>query len=222
MQKGKRQHIRFENLTNDRLKEAAALAADAFAVSPAYYFILPHDADERRRFLVWLFERNFWLHLGTKCCRCTYEGDKLVAFFMFVLPGDAKPSLLDLVRAGLLGGLCRFGIAVVQRLWATKSWFEAKKHEVFGNRRVISLERMTVLPSHQGRGVGTQALGKALEEADELGMPVVLATQERINVKFYSRLGFQVVDETRVDQLGGYTNWMMMREPRVSRTSNSD
>ena len=79
---------------------------------------------------------------------------------------------------------------------------------------MIRLERMTVLPEYQGKGVGTFALSKALQEADELGMPCILGTQERRNVVFYSRLGFKVVDEAKVPIGNGYTNWIMIREPK--------
>jgi len=81
---------------------------------------------------------------------------------------------------------------------------------------MVRLNRMTVLPEYQGKGVGTHALSSALEEADQEGLSVVLATQERRNVVFYKRLGFKVVDESHVDIGKGYTNWMMLREPGIT------
>ena len=78
---------------------------------------------------------------------------------------------------------------------------------------MIRLERMTVLPSYQGKGVGTASLSNALEDADKLGLVCILGTQETRNVTFYSRLGFKVVDESHCPVGDGFKNWMMIREP---------
>ena len=206
--------LRYELLTDDRLNEAASVAAAAFEESPGYCFIVGQGKSsvERVAFLTWLFERNFWIRLNTDCCRCVYEGDELVAFFMFVKPKVPHPSLWDMLTAGLIGGLFTYGLSLVQRLLATKNWFEAREKIIFGERETIRLERVVVLPSCQGRGVGTRMLRVALEEADRLNLPVVLATQEERNVTFYKRLGFKVMDLSACEH-GGYKNWTMMREP---------
>ena len=73
---------------------------------------------------------------------------------------------------------------------------------------------MAVLPSYQGKGVGTFSLRAALKEADLLSLPVILGTQERRNVHFYQELGFEVVDEAKVPIGKGYMNWIMIREPQ--------
>ena len=205
-------------LSEEDLPVAASLAAKAFADSPPYVEILPGDKNRngaREGFLAWMFERNFLLRLDDECFRCTYDGDKLVSFFLFIKPGLRHPSFWDMLRVGLLTGLFSYGLGVFRRLLVTKSWFEDKEREVLGERSgtMVRLERMTVLPEYQGKGIGTHALSSALEEADEGGLSVVLATQERRNVAFYKRLGFKVVDERHVDIGKGYTSWMMVREP---------
>ena len=209
--------LRHSLLTTDGplLLEATTLAASAFQSTPSYAYMVPDDSG-RSTFLRWLFERNFWLRLQTDCCRCTYDeatGD-LISFFMFVKPSVPHPSLMDNLRAGLVGGAFIHGFGAVRRLLQTKSWFEVKQEEVLGSREAISLERMVVLPAYQGKGVGSRALSESLKEADALRLPCVLATQEERNVVFYGRLGFKVVDESVCD-LGGYTNWMMVREPVI-------
>jgi GNAT superfamily N-acetyltransferase len=207
-------------LTSSKLPEAAALAAAAFANSPCYREIMPGDSNDRIEFLKWMFEKNFYLRIDDDCCRCTYDGEKLICFFMFTKPGTRHPSFCDMLKVGLFTGLWSYGYSAVQRLLSTKSWFEEKERIILEERAanslstdMIRLERMTVLPTYQGKGVGSSALGKAIREADQLGHPCILATQERINVTFYKRLGFQVVDESCVPIGQGYTNWMMIREP---------
>lgn len=144
---------------------------------------------------------------------------------MLTPPSVRHPTLWTMLRVGLLQGLVSYGFGTVRRLLQTKTWFENKEREILGSREAIKLERMTVLPEMQGRGVGTFSLSTALDEADRglLGrdrrtgrpLPCVLATQDRRNLVFYGRLGFEVVDESQV-VIGGkeYTNWMMIREAR--------
>ena len=57
----------------------------------------------------------------------------------------------------------------------------------------FTLERMVVLPEHQGRGLGSRCLGVALETASSAGLPTLLSTQLEVNVRFYGKLGFEVV-----------------------------
>jgi len=52
----------------------------------------------------------------------------------------------------------------------------------------------------------------ALRESDAVGVPVMLNTQEERNVRFYGRLGFEVVRE---DEIAGHTSWSMVRQPVV-------
>ena len=206
---------------------AAALAAAAFAETPCYVAIFPGDGDARAaaqhrlrtRFLTWLFERNFQLRVDAGCfhgARDTRSG-ALVAFFMLTPPGVRDPSICDMLRIGLLSGVCLWGVGTTLRLLKTKAYFEQREREVLGRRwgKMVRLERMTVLPAYQRKGVGTSALRAALRKvADARGLACVLSTQEQRNVRFYMRLGFVVVDESRVC-IGEteYTNWWMIREP---------
>ena len=207
-------------LTLADLSSAGALAAAAFAESPPYIEIMPGDATERVAFLQWMFEKNFNFRLDEDCCRCTYDGDLLISFFMFVKPHVRPISMWDMLTSGLVCGFWSYGYSTVHRLLATMNWFEAKEKEIplhhnIDTTKLIKLERMTVLPSHQGKGVGSFSLGAALKEADELGFYCMLTTQERQNVTFYSRLGFNVVDESKCPVGEGYLNWVMIREPTM-------
>ena len=101
-----------------------------------------------------------------------------------------------------------------------KDRVEKKEREILGPRfaKTIRLERMTVRPSSQGRGVGSKALEHALKEADALQLPTILATSETQNVSFYERLGFDIVDEEEIPgDPDSYHNWVMVREPRPTR-----
>ncbi len=67
-----------------------------------------------------------------------------------------------------------------------------------------------VLPSHQGKGIGTKLLSRFCHEVDECLAPAYLETDADKNVRFYERFGFKVVRET---EIFGVKNRYMWRHP---------
>lgn len=203
-------------LTEEHLPAAVALAAAAFADSIAYVSICP-DADRRRAFLEWLFTANARRGMEHGYAQCVVDDEGVViSFFLLEPPGIPKLSTWEMVRAGLLGAVWRFGLASTRRLVATKDYFEESERRVLGARvgSVMRLNRLTVLPARQGRGVGSKALAEALRGVDAT---VMLETQDARNVSFYERLGFAVVAEDTCPIGGfGYHTWSMLREPSGS------
>ena len=201
-------------LQND-LAAAVSLSAAAFQNTSSYAAIVPDD-DARKQFLAWLFERNYQFALEHGVARVVEDDGEIIGFYLFERPNTPTPTLLVLVRWGFLGFPFRFGLGATARLLRLKSWFEAKEREIVGDRKIAKLERVTVLPARQGRGVGSAALAAAMREADAEKLAVLLFTQEERNVRFYARLGFEVVaDETC--PVGDFRNWAMVREPRSSQ-----
>jgi len=139
-------------------------------------------------------------------------------FFSLEKPGARQVTTWDMLRAGLLLGVLVHGLAITRRLVQTKAWFEERERALLGERAgsVARLERVAVLPSRQGRGVGSAALASALQEMDALGLAVFLATQEERNLTFYRRLGFAVIADEICPIGATYRCWMMLREPNAS------
>lgn len=208
------------------LERAAWMASKALGASPPYVYAYGEGRDTkvREQALEFLFLRSFQLALPGGCCRGAYELPRaesgaegaprerqLVCFFMFVPQGQQpQPSFCDFVRSGLLGGMLRYGFGTMLRLARVTMWAEEVEKELLGDRPVIRLEGMVVDPSRQGLGVGTQALAPSLEEADQQGLEVFLATQEERSLAFYRRLGFSVLKEA-THPAGGFITWFMLR-----------
>ena len=53
-----------------------------------------------------------------------------------------------------------------------------------------------VLPSHQGKGIGTKLLSRFCQEVDACLSPAYLETDTDKNVRFYEQFRFEVVKET--------------------------
>lgn len=80
-----------------------------------------------------------------------------------------------------------------------------------GNSYLIDIMRLGVLPSFEGRGLGSQLLRQGIQQA-EYAMLTVLPENERA-LRLYFRYGFELVG-----RLNGH-GWVMGRTNRTGRDS---
>lgn len=203
-----------EYLRFDQVEEAAELMADAFLEWPTYCFIYEGLGDEERRVaLKWLFIKNLTMQLQNEAsasgmARCAFvrkpgEPPKMICFFLLATPNiDNYISAWDIIKTGILWFPLKFGFRSFGRLLQAdkevkalkKRFLEAQGENLIDRNRYCTLERMSVHPSMQGRGVGSHYLKLALEEIRR-DYGCLLQTRKEKNVRFYSKLGFQVVNE---------------------------
>ena len=72
---------------------------------------------------------------------------------------------------------------------------------------------LAVHSRYQGRGVGSALLSRLCQTLDVTGSVAYLETDKAENLRFYRRLGFEVVGEAEVI---GVPNWFMSRSPHES------
>jgi putative acetyltransferase len=66
-----------------------------------------------------------------------------------------------------------------------------------GTRRVLQVGPLAVLPSHQGRGIGSALMQETIRTADERGEPLLLIEG---NPRYYERFGFARADRFGIEQ----------------------
>ncbi len=64
-----------------------------------------------------------------------------------------------------------------------------------------------VLPSHQGKGIGTKLLNRFCQEVDACSAPAYLETDTDKNVRFYERFGFEIENETQIFDVKNRYMW---------------
>lgn len=64
-----------------------------------------------------------------------------------------------------------------------------------------------VLPSHQGKGIGTNLLSRFCQEVDACLSPAYLETDSDKNVQFYERFGFEVTKVTKIFDVKNHYMW---------------
>ena len=205
---------KLEYLRFDQVEEAAELMTDAFLDWPTYCFIYEGmEENERREALKWLFIRNLTLQLQNEStasgmARCAFlrkpdQPPKMVCFFLLATPAMQNYiSAWTIIKTGILWFPLKFGFRSFGRLLAAdkqvkelkKRFLDSQGENLRERNRYCTLERMTVHPSMQGRGVGSHYLKLALEEIRR-DFGCLLQTRKEKNVRFYSRLGFQVVNQ---------------------------
>ena len=128
---------------------------------------------------------------------------------VWIAPGEGI-TVPAAVRAGALGFVARFGIAVSLRLQRLADTIDALRDEAAppGHWYLLLLG---VEPDAQGTGLGAALMAPVVAEAAAAGRAVYLETSTPSNLPYYRHHGFEVVGERRVP--GGHRYWGMARPP---------
>eukprot|EP00961_Rhodomonas_salina_P238702 3225648-Rhodomonas_salina.2 len=212
-----------KRMSEEDFDDAVDLAADAFVDSPAYGWFGGESA-WRKEQLKWLFSVNFRQNNGepsgspepVPSCPSDVHQKSSLSCPVFHL--QRPPSMLSGLSSKwllVLYFLPRYGLEAFGRVAKLAARLDELKHTALASAGVseascLTLERMVVHPSQQGKGLGRKHLGSALA-AEAHHLPVFLTTQEERNTNFYSKLGFKVMSTQHVDGLG--QNWVMLRLP---------
>jgi len=73
-----------------------------------------------------------------------------------------------------------------------------------------------VEPLHQGKGFGSALVRSGMRRADQDGKVIYLETESEINVSFYERLGFEVIEEMTIVEIDLPFS-LMVRRPDTPR-----
>ena len=90
--------------------------------------------------------------------------------------------------------------------WRKSSWHnEWARHDPLDQH--WHLGPIGVLPSYQGKGIGSKLLNRFCHEVDACLSPAYLETDTDKNVRFYERFGFEVVKETEIFNVKNRYMW---------------
>ncbi|HLX89821.1 MAG TPA: GNAT family N-acetyltransferase [Acidimicrobiales bacterium] len=132
-------------------------------------------------------------------------GDCVVAVAGVVAPGRCVGTMMGPMAAEVLAG----PEPPLGDPWrASRFWATWALHDLPGEHWHIG--PVGVEPALQGMGIGRAVMEGLCAELDEHGRIGWLETNRERNVRFYSALGFEVVDEAVAL---GVPNWFMRRDP---------
>jgi len=176
----------------------------AFGDDPLMMFIFDGRPDQLHR-IGRLFRMFVAIHLRHEGCSTTAD---VAGASLWAPPGRWRLGWMTQIRMAprLLPLL---GAAAVKHLG------DFNRMEQFHQSMPPEHWHLAVLgtdPSRQGEGVGSALLQPVLDRCDAEGSGAYLESSKRSNLAFYSRFGFEVVDERSFTD--GPSYWPMWRDPR--------
>ena len=195
-------------LVASRKDRAAEVLAKAFHDDPIYTCVIPEE-DQRFPSLHSLFRPvvRYTLLYGE-----TYTTSAVNGVACWLPPGGTEVSAWRALRAGMMVIPKKMGRDAWRRFSVMLAYTE-ELHKRLMVRPHWYLWALGVEPASQGQGIGGKLIDPVLKRADQDGVPCYLETETEWNVAFYSRRGFEVVNEGEIPELG-VRIWIMVREPR--------
>lgn len=194
-------------LTAPRVEDAAKLLARAFWGDPCSEYLFPDECERM------VMEEKFYLRnlehamiSGEVYTTSSFKG--VAAWRFFGDDGRRKvEGVLD-PRNRLPGEL---GEAAYQRLIKVSSALHESHRRIMTDPHCYLLF-LGVEPGHQGKGYGAMLIEPVLKYADEHGLACYLETNKEVNLLFYDKHGFKLVQAKEPCDNGPFT-WFLVRKP---------
>ncbi len=194
--------IDIEHLEKGELEEAAELASKAFITTPLMKVVMNGDGEKQRMGL----QKGMKQLLGhpTGDVLIAKQGTQLVGVMRTAKWPDCQKTNMPLFVvpfAFLAIGRAAVNVHKFHKAWSLYDPKQPHWH----------LNPLTVLPSTQGRGIGSALLTRFCERVDEQKVDAYLETDHPDNVRLYERFGFKVKE---TESVLGVPNWFMWRAAR--------
>lgn len=199
-------------LARSQTLEASKTLSDAFSRDPVIGNFLPNDPAEKLSALQAISEKVIYYCESHNQIYTTSDSVKGIA--MWLPPEASSFSLTELWRLAASGALTIPFYMRWDRIVEAMS-FMLEEAMQRGQRREPHwyLAMLGVKTQYQGQGIGGQLLQPILERADREKLPCYLETSTEGGVRFYQRLGFEILHVGSVGNQLPY--WTMRRTPSV-------
>jgi GNAT superfamily N-acetyltransferase len=192
-----------QTLTSDRIVETSAILARAFVDNPLHLRVFG-GADGRELLQSKNMFQAILTHLPGSTEVVTRDGAVVGAARWVCFP-LCRPTFSQRFRLAP-STLFRMGPAGYRlRRWLA-TWGNSEPNLPHWHLGPVGVD-----PSEQGQGIGKVMMESFLGELDEAGMPAYLETDLLVNVGFYERFGFQVLQELPVLERPTWLMWRPLR-----------
>jgi len=189
-----------EPIKHTQVGEVALLLTNAFETNPAYSIVFTNKSRQREG-LLWLFKASLLINNQnqtlTKIIK-EKESGEIIGTFTLIPPQGVKGSISIYTKIELWQFMLRFGLNTLTRMLSLDSLNKSLLADSLKHAPHYYLSMVVIKEEYRGKGVGSFALQQAINELIETH-PVCriigLTTQLPENVTFYSRLGFNQLDE---------------------------
>ncbi|GHT70719.1 hypothetical protein AGMMS50239_39390 [Bacteroidia bacterium] len=196
------QVFEIDKIQNSEINEVSGILADAFKTNPAYSLIFKAKKEEG---LLWLFKTALFINnYKRKLTSVVKEKNtnKIIGTFTFIPPEGVQNGIAIYLKIGIIKFILKFGINSLVRMLKLDSLNKNRLTKSIKSAEYYYLSMVAIRKEYRGAGIGTSALKFAIEEliaSNPACNLIGLTTQLPENVIFYSRLGFDKIDEGYVD-----------------------
>lgn len=191
------------NITNETLKKYARMGAKAFMTNPGY--VLSCDNESKKEDFVYnVILMRLYISRKTDYFYFDEEGRGLLVLRK---AGMDYPTG-EVLKVPNIFGLLK-NMSYVAKLLSVTGAYSSKGLYDEENTYIVSPVFVDV--NHQGKGVGTALLKRAIEDMAAKGFKVGLDTMEPSNVPYYEKLGFKLIDKQYNEETDAYS-WYMIHE----------
>ena len=197
------------------MNEVAGILTDAFRTNPAYSLIFKNK-NQQEEGLLWLFGASLMLNNHKQTLtRVIKEKDtgKIIGTYTLIPPQGVKNGIAIYSKIGIPGFISKFGLTSFIRMLGLDDCNKSSLTKSIGVSAYYYLSMVVVREGYRGTGIGSYAIKHAVQElisSNPACKLIGLTTQLPENVTFYTRLGFDKLDEGYIDFKGDrYYNYNM-------------
>ena len=191
------------NVTNETLKKYARMGAKAFMTNPGYVLSCK-DENKKEDFIYNVILMRLYISRKTDIFYFDEEGRGMLVLRKAGMDYPAGEVLKVPNILGLLKNM-----SFVSKLLTVTGGYSSKG--LYDEDKTYIVSPIFVDVKHQGKGVGTALLKKAIEDMEAKGFKVGLDTMEPSNVPYYEKLGFKLIDD-QIDANTGAHSWFMIHQ----------
>ena len=204
-----------EKIRNSEIDKVADIMTNAFKTNPAYSIIFKNK-NQAEKGLLWLFKASLILNNHKQnLTSVVKEKDtgKIIGTFTLIPPQGVKSGIFIYSKIGILGFVSKFGLKTFIRMLDLDKFNKSSLTKSMGTVDYYYLSMVVIQEEYRGVGIGSYAIKYAIRElisSNPACNLIGLTTQLPENVTFYSRLGFDKLDEGYIDFKGDrYYNYNM-------------
>jgi ribosomal protein S18 acetylase RimI-like enzyme len=191
------------------------MLTEVFISNPAYSIVF-QKKNRKEEGLRWLFKAS--LKLNNHKHTLTYvikeeETKKIIGTYTLIPPQGLKNGIAIYLKIGIPAFISKFGLQAFIRMLSLDDYNKSVLRKSIKATEYYYLSMVAVREEYRGRGIGSDAIQYAISElmaSNPTCNLIGLTTQLPENVTFYSRLGFEKIDEGLVNFKGdSYYNYNM-------------
>ena len=184
------------------------VSAKAFFDNPLFLAVFKNP-EYRKKKLKPFFDETF--RYGKKFGKVIASSDKLEGFLIYIYPENVYRTFRKELKAITFKIFCQV-IWPYLTGWSKVDDYLLERHKQYTPFKHWTALAIAIDPKFQGQGHGTTLFNYMIIDTKESNLPIFLDTQNASASKLYERLGFKVLEFSKIPKLD-VSSWFMLREP---------